>query len=42
MANTVLLNPHAGVSLAPPSPEVHSFRLMTNGAETAPYFIELS
>jgi hypothetical protein len=42
MANAVLLNPHAGVNLSPPSPEVHSFRLVINGAETSPYLIELS
>jgi hypothetical protein len=40
-ANAVLLRPHAGVDLAPANPEVHSFRLVINGAETAPYFIEL-
>jgi hypothetical protein len=37
----VLLHPHSGVSLAPANPEVHAFRLVINGAETAPYFIEL-
>jgi hypothetical protein len=42
LINGVVLNPHAGLDLTPPSPEVHSFRLVINGAETAPYFIELS
>jgi hypothetical protein len=40
-ANSVLLRPHAGVNLAPATPEVHTFRLLINGAETAPHFIEL-
>jgi hypothetical protein len=40
-ANAVLLHPHSGASLAPANPEVHAFRLVINGAETAPYFIEL-
>lgn len=40
-AHSLLLQPHAGVSLTPVSPEVHTFRLVINGAETAPYFIEL-
>ncbi len=40
-ASAVLLRPHGGVDLAPANPEVHAFRLVINGAETAPYFIEL-
>jgi hypothetical protein len=40
LANAVLLNPHNGVNLAPATAEVHSFRLVINGAETAPYLIE--
>ena len=40
-ANSVIFRPHAGVDLAPANPEVHAFRLVINGAETAPYFIEL-
>jgi hypothetical protein len=40
-ASAVLLRPHAGLNLAPANPEVHAFRLVINGAETAPYFIEL-
>jgi hypothetical protein len=38
--NGVLLNPHTGMNLAPANPEVHSFRLVINGAETDPYFME--
>lgn len=40
-ANGVLLNPAAGINLTPATPEVHAFRLIINGAETAPHFIEL-
>ena len=41
LSNAVLFNPHAGVNLTPATPEAHSFRLVINGGETAPYFIEL-
>ena len=41
MANSVIFRPHVGVELAPANPEVHAFRLVINGAETTPYFIEL-
>jgi len=40
LANAVLLHPVATVNLAPASPEVHAFRLVINGAETAPHFVE--
>ena len=40
-ANSVIFRPHVGVELAPANPEVHAFRLVINGAETTPYFIEL-
>jgi len=39
-SNAVLFNPHVGVNLTPATPEAHSFRLVINGGETAPYFIE--
>ncbi|HEY5704596.1 MAG TPA: DUF4255 domain-containing protein [Terrimicrobiaceae bacterium] len=41
MASALVLAPHPGVDLAPANPQVHAFRLVINGAETAPYFIEL-
>lgn len=40
-ANGVLVNPAAGIDLIPATPEVHAFRLIINGAETAPHFIEV-
>jgi hypothetical protein len=41
LANAVLLHPAANVDLAPGNPEVHAFRLVINGAETPPHFVEL-
>ncbi|HEY5751998.1 MAG TPA: Pvc16 family protein [Chthoniobacterales bacterium] len=39
--NQVTLRPHTGLNLAPVTPEAHSFRLIVNGAESPPFWIEL-
>jgi hypothetical protein len=40
-ANQVTLRPHAGLNIAPANPEAHSFRIIVNGAESPPFWIEL-
>jgi hypothetical protein len=39
--NQITLRPHAGLNLAPATPAAHSFRLIVNGAESPPFWIEL-
>jgi Pvc16 N-terminal domain len=39
--NQLTLRPHLGLNLAPATPEAHSFRLIVNGAESPPFWIEL-
>ncbi len=39
--NQVTLLPHTSLSLAPATPQAHSFRLIVNGAESSPFWIEL-
>jgi Pvc16 N-terminal domain len=37
----ITLRPHAGLDLAPATPAAHSFRLIVNGAESPPFWVEL-
>jgi hypothetical protein len=39
--NQLTLRPHTGLNLTPSVPQAHSFRLIVNGAESPPFWIEL-
>jgi hypothetical protein len=39
--NLITLRPHAGLDLAPATPAAHSFRLIVNGAESPPFWVQL-
>ncbi|MGB8465558.1 MAG: DUF4255 domain-containing protein [Terrimicrobiaceae bacterium] len=40
-SHQITLRPHSGLDVAPATPAAHSFRLIVNGAESPPFWVEL-